>query len=163
MAACCRSDPIFVLQQPSHRSGWRARLWQVPRWWKRWKGQQRLRKWLIGWRRHLGNNSLDSQILSPPSTSPSCFPPSVFPSCAPQDSVERWRETEPSYLHLVIIRQTPAASSPCLLSSHALNSCLFWVPCSHSTLTNRNISFYFFGSAQLQVCRIKLKVSVGLS
>lgn len=53
------------------------------------------------------------------------FSPSAFLFFAPQDSVERQRETEPSHLHLVIISYTPAASSPCLLSSCALTLACF--------------------------------------
>lgn len=53
------------------------------------------------------------------------FSPSAFLLSAPQDSVERWRETEPSQLHLVIISHTPAAASPCLLSSCALTLACF--------------------------------------
>lgn len=63
------------------------------------------------------HTSLESQLLSPPSTSPFFSP--TFLIIAPQDSVNQRTETKPSQLHLVIISRTPAASSPCLLS------CLF--------------------------------------
>lgn len=68
------------------------------RWWKLWRGQQRLRKrparmTASAWQQLPGK----SRLLSPPYASPTFFfLVSAFLFFAPQDSVERWRETEPS-------------------------------------------------------------------
>ncbi len=111
----------FLLRQPGHRSGWGTRLWQELRWRKRWRGQRRLRRRPISSWQHLPWNLGYSHLLPPLPP----FSPPAFLFFAPQGSVERWKETEPSQLHLVIISHTPAASSPWMLSSGALTRACF--------------------------------------
>lgn len=125
MLPCCSSFLIFLLRQSSHRSGGGTWLWQELRWRKCWRAQL-LRKRLIGWTASSWHPSLDPRLPSPPSTPP----PSIV--TAPQDSVDWWRETKPSQLHLVIICHTPAASY--LLVLELVSACLFKDP--HSTMTN---------------------------
>lgn len=88
-----------------------------------------------GWLRWSRMTASSSKTLGFLHTHPLLF---SCPSNTLQKSSERWRETEPSHLHLVIARHTPAASFTCVLSSCSAtrlslfgSSFLTFVSCTH--------------------------------